>query len=195
MGPESRYGDWYKLKFLPVYNEYVTAFSDYIDVDKRTPTVTDRLKRLEKELRPLTRTLYASLRGNILVLDEDYDAMGLPKKSDGERHPAPIATLPPAFTVTPLESNRLMVTFYPEGKRSKRGKPEGQHGAEVKWEYVDGVERTADEFGNSKFDTASPYVLEFTSKDAGKEIEMALRWENSRGEKGPWSHIYRVTIP
>ncbi|MDR2362267.1 MAG: hypothetical protein LBD91_06005 [Prevotellaceae bacterium] len=29
----------------------------------------------------------------------------------------------------------------------------------------------------------------------GKTVYFALRWENTRGEKGPWSDIMSATVP
>jgi hypothetical protein len=32
-------------------------------------------------------------------------------------------------------------------------------------------------------------------EDRGKKLYFALRWENTRGEKGPWSEIHSTIIP
>jgi hypothetical protein len=45
------------------------------------------------------------------------------------------------------------------------------------------------------FDTNSPLDIEFTEEDRGKVVWFAVRWENTRGEKGPWSEIYFAIIP
>jgi hypothetical protein len=43
-------------------------------------------------------------------------------------------------------------------------------------------------------DTATPYVVEYTSADAGKTASYMLRWVNTRDEKGPWSQTVSATI-
>jgi hypothetical protein len=45
------------------------------------------------------------------------------------------------------------------------------------------------------FDTHSP--LEYTAPliYAGRRIFFAARWENTRGEKGPWTEIQSAIIP
>ena len=44
-------------------------------------------------------------------------------------------------------------------------------------------------------DTATPYLLEYEASDAGKLASYVMRWENTRGEFGPWSETVSATIP
>ena len=44
-------------------------------------------------------------------------------------------------------------------------------------------------------DTKSPYVLQFDGADGGKLAYYWLRWENTRGETGPWSDVVVATVP
>jgi hypothetical protein len=192
---DSRSGDWYRVEFKPKYNVYTPIYEEWADLKKRTPFVTEELVAAEKELRPLFRKLCASLKDSMLVTDADLVTLGLPKRRSGKRKRAPIADLPPMFEVRPLESSRIRIYFYPESSPAKRGKPEGQSGVEVRWRFSDRTVTSPSKFTRSRFSTASPCTLEFDSGDSGKEIEIVLRWENTRGEKGPWSHIARVVIP
>ncbi|MDR1344997.1 MAG: hypothetical protein LBJ39_06550, partial [Tannerellaceae bacterium] len=77
----------------------------------------------------------------------------------------------------------------------RRGKPYGQHGVEIKWGLSDKPVTNPDDLPYSLFDTASPYTLSFNPDDYGKTVYIALRWENNRGEKGPWSAVQRVNVP
>jgi hypothetical protein len=43
-------------------------------------------------------------------------------------------------------------------------------------------------------DTPSLYVYHFDGKDTGKAVDCWLRWENKRGETGPWSDAVIATI-
>ncbi|MDR1223373.1 MAG: hypothetical protein LBL07_10930 [Tannerella sp.] len=78
------------------------------------------------------------------------------------------------------------------------GKPEGVHGGEFVY-----VVRTAGdpppkdwkELTNSVFDTRTPLTLTFTGEQRGMILYFASRWENTRGEKGPWNAIQWVIIP
>jgi hypothetical protein len=48
---------------------------------------------------------------------------------------------------------------------------------------------------HSEFDTHSPYIFQFDLPDAGKRLYVCARWENTRGQKGPWSVIKNAIIP
>jgi hypothetical protein len=48
---------------------------------------------------------------------------------------------------------------------------------------------------HSSFDTHTPLRLTFDGTERGKTVYFALRWENTRGEKGPWSEIMSAIIP
>jgi hypothetical protein len=48
---------------------------------------------------------------------------------------------------------------------------------------------------HSAFDTRSPFTLSFDENQRGKTVYFCLRWENTRGEKGPWSEIVSGIIP
>jgi hypothetical protein len=43
--------------------------------------------------------------------------------------------------------------------------------------------------------TRTPHVLEFTEPQRGQTVYLALRWQNEKGEKGPWSEIQSTVIP
>ena len=43
-------------------------------------------------------------------------------------------------------------------------------------------------------DTRTPYVAAFDGADANKVAHYMLRWENTRGETGPWSETASTTI-
>ena len=43
-------------------------------------------------------------------------------------------------------------------------------------------------------DTATPYLAEYASADAGKTAYYMLRWVSTRDEKGPWSETVEATI-
>ena len=43
--------------------------------------------------------------------------------------------------------------------------------------------------------SATPYLQPHDAGNAGKTACYALRWENTRGETGPWSDVVSATIP
>jgi hypothetical protein len=191
----TRLGDWLLLEFTPEYNSYLSAYNVCQDPVTDTPGAEARLKVTEDKLFPLFRELCGFLKANPLVSNPDLIEMGLPQKATHEHHPAPIADKAPSFEIIPIEGNRLRIFFYPEGAKSRKGKPAGQHGAEIKWGFFDPPMFDAEKLPHSLFDTASPYTLQFNEEDIGKTVCIALRWENNRGLKGPWSIVSVAHVP
>jgi hypothetical protein len=69
------------------------------------------------------------------------------------------------------------------------------HGAEICWAVLDTPPVNWSQLVNSSFDTASPFRLSFEGEMRGRRLYFALRWENTRGAKGPWSEIQDTVIP
>ncbi|MDR1156180.1 MAG: hypothetical protein LBL04_15855 [Bacteroidales bacterium] len=57
-----------------------------------------------------------------------------------------------------------------------------------------GMCRRAADLVHSVFATRSPHTFQF-DLSAGKCFYCCLRWENTRGEKGPWSEIMSAIVP
>jgi hypothetical protein len=76
-----------------------------------------------------------------------------------------------------------------------RAKPFGVHGAEIKWGFSETEVINPDDLPHSAFDTRSPFRIEFRGEDRGKTVRFCLRWENTRGVKGPWSEIVSAIVP
>ena len=53
---------------------------------------------------------------------------------------------------------------------------------------------SASELHDLATDTRPPYVAQFDAADAGKTAYYWLRWENTKGETGPWSAAVSATI-
>ncbi|MDR2898359.1 MAG: hypothetical protein LBU99_06030, partial [Spirochaetaceae bacterium] len=75
------------------------------------------------------------------------------------------------------------------------GKPEGVRGIEFKWAILDTPPVSLDDLIHSAVDTATPHTFEFDERDRGKSLYICPRWENTRGQKGPWGEIEKAIIP
>jgi hypothetical protein len=189
-------GVWYRDVFLTEYDKYDGFYLMWKNPATRTVIASDKLREAEKRIAPVFRELFAFLKGNPLVDGSDLDAMRLPGKHDREHRPTPVAYTAPSFHINAVEGNRLRIFYHPEGtKRRSGGKPHGQHGVEIRWGFSDDVVKDPDALAHSLFDTASPYTLKFNPNDYGKIVNIALRWENNRGVKGPWSVVVRANVP
>jgi hypothetical protein len=69
------------------------------------------------------------------------------------------------------------------------------YGAEIGWDILDVPPVNWSQLRRFAFTTASPLRLGFEGNQRGKRLYFALRWENTRGVKGPWSEILDTIIP
>ncbi|MDR0754368.1 MAG: hypothetical protein LBF04_03165 [Prevotellaceae bacterium] len=151
----------------------------------------DARKVVESKTRVL---LKAYVTYNPAVSDADREAMGLPIHKN-KRTPAPVASTYPDFDVDSSVIRRLTIHFYDQGSKKSKAKPAGQHGAEIRWVISDTPIIDVEDLSHSAFDTHTPFTLEFQGHERGKTVYLCLCWENTRGEKGPWSEIVSAIIP
>jgi hypothetical protein len=131
---------------------------------------------------------------NHLVTDADRDNLGIPIHKT-TRTPSPIADTYPDYDIDSGTIRRLTVQFYDQGQKKSKAKPAGQHGAEIRWAILESPPKKIDDLVHSSFDTRTPFTLEFDEDQRGKTVYFCLCWENTRGEKGPWSEIVNAIIP
>lgn len=84
---------------------------------------------------------------------------------------------------------------YRDRNSPRTAKPDGVHGAELTYAILDHPPVDWSELLHSVFDTHTPMNLDFPGEMRGKTLYFAMRWENTRGEKGHWNAIDSVIIP
>jgi hypothetical protein len=179
---------------LLVIAEYETAYAKSQDPNrgkadvKAKNTVRDRLKKLVRQF------VKEFLEYNSLISDEERERMGLPVHKT-TRTPSEIAKDAPDSDINTSVPGRVTINFFEHGSDHKKAKPAGQHGAEIGWVISDVPPAKWSDLIHSAIDTNSPFTLEFENNQRGKTVYFALRWENTRGEKGPWSIMQNVVIP
>jgi hypothetical protein len=134
------------------------------------------------------------LEHNHLVSDADRKQMGLTVHKD-TRTPSPVAEDAPVIEVDSSRIGRLKIYFFVQGSRYRKGKPKGQHCAEMVWIISETPPEKWSDMAHSLVDTNSPFELVFEHDQLGQTIWFAVRWENTRGEKGPWTDMIKATIP
>jgi hypothetical protein len=87
------------------------------------------------------------------------------------------------------------ISFRARGEKREEARPPGQRGVEIGWVVSDVSVGRVDELRHSRAAARSPVTLSFGEDESGKVLYFALRWENTRGEKGPWGQIRGVIIP
>jgi hypothetical protein len=192
--PTTKIGKFYDTEAIPKFDALDAAVSAWKNEETRNKITVKELKNAEKEFVPAYRTIYNFLKGNIEITDTDLQLMGLPPRPEGGGgKPSPVAQTAPWIQIL-LHVLRTLIIEYGASSTNK-AKLDGQHGIELV--YRIGGERPVhiSELTNSVFDTRSPINLEFDEADRGKIVWFAVRWENTRGLKGPWSEIYFAIIP
>ncbi|MDR0756652.1 MAG: hypothetical protein LBF85_02265 [Tannerella sp.] len=191
------FATWLKATLQPAYDTFTTAFEDWKNPAERTPAKTATLTDAENVFIPLYRHLYTGmLKDNPLVTDTDLVAMGLPQRSNGERHPAKIPTTTVALTVKAVSPGVVEAHLRDSSiDNPSRAKPEDVHGAEVVTAVLDTPPVDWSELKDSHFTTTSTIRLAFQGKDRRKHLFIAARRENTRGQKEPWGDIQDTIIP
>jgi hypothetical protein len=152
---------------------------------------TEARDAFEKQLR---QDIKEYLTNNHLLTDADRDNLGLPIHKSSHT-PSPVAKTYPEFNVDSGTIRRLTIHFFDQGAVKSKAKPVGQHGAEIRWAILDTPPADIKDLAHSSFDTRTPFTLEFEEHERGKTVWFCLCWENTRGEKGPWSEIVSAIIP
>jgi hypothetical protein len=130
---------------------------------------------------------------NPVVTDKDRELMGLPIH---DTKPTPVTT-PASFPVPTVKqpSPGTVEVNVVDSVSGRKAKPAGVHGFETAWAILDTAPVDWEQLNHSSFSTRTPLHLTFHGADRGKTLYFALRWENTRGVKGPWSEIFSTIIP
>jgi hypothetical protein len=186
---------WYNTVFIPKHTVLTAAFEDWRNPGERTAVKITALNDAEKNFTTVYRQLYTGyLKSNPLVTDEDLVSMGLPKRSSGGKTPP---TPPTSVIEATADTSKIGIVGISFRDKNEKGtaKPKGVHGAEIAWAILDAPPVDWSSLVHSAFDTRTPVQLVFSGAERGKTLYFALRWENTKGEKGPWSEIYNAIIP
>jgi hypothetical protein len=185
---------WLDEELLPHKTKWEEAWAVYENPATRTPSITFAKNEQRKAYEKLLRILVKGLQSNVNVTDDDLLGMGIVVPSSSKT-PSPVADKSPDADTDTSVIGHLSIHFFEKGSRHKKGKPDGQHGAEIRWVLSETPPTRWEELIHSEIDTNSPFVLQFENDQRGRTIYFALRWENTRGEKGPWSEIQSAIIP
>jgi hypothetical protein len=174
---------------------WAAAYKATKDPDTRNKVAVREKKGARKEYEADLRELNnAYLMHNPAMTDTMREQMGLPVHKT-TRTPAEVAKTFPDFDIDSSIICCLIIHFFDHGQKKTKAKPPGQHGAEIRWMISDVPMVDANELIHSVFDTRTPFTLEFSGHERGKTVYFALRWENTRGEKGHWSPVISAIVP
>jgi hypothetical protein len=178
------------------FNTFQEAYSRYHNPLYHTPAnrvAKDTAKKaFEKRLRAYVKE---HLSFNHLLTDADRRALGINvPEPPGPRPPHP---LPESFPIATFgtQTATWLYMYLIDSVTKRRAKPFGVQGAEYRCGFRDTPPVNAEDLPEVGFITRWPHIFKFRQEDRGRTFYICVRWENTRGEKGPWSEIYRVVIP
>jgi hypothetical protein len=159
-----------------------------------TPNDTMRKNSLFNELQKMYRDFINEfIRYNSALNDDDRRELGCHVRKTHHTPVPPPTSIPEATVKTPYPM--VVEIHFRDTGSSHRGKPSGVRGAKVIFALLDKPPNSIDELTLSRFDPATPLILQFTEPDRGKSLYFALHWENAKGEAGPWSPIEMAIVP
>lgn len=140
------------------------------------------------------RTLFAKIYAAGVAGPTELEAAGLPVR-DTVRTPPPVPSTRPVMILDTSERFRHTVSFADEGTPTKKAKPKGVSGCELRRFVGATAPVDPDEFTFTAIDTRTPQIWEFDPSDGGQMGHWIARWINTRGETGPWSDVVSATVP
>jgi hypothetical protein len=178
----------------PMITKYDVAYEKAIGTNRGKVDV--KVKNIARDaLKDATRKYVNEfLKYNSAITNPDRVRLGL-RVPDTKRTPVHVPSTAPH--VTTAHPYPCVVEFHVSDSVNRRKtKPAGVRGFELVWVILDTAPTEWSQLIHSSFSTRvrTPFRITFSGYDRGKTLYFALRWENERGEKGPWSNIMNTII-
>jgi hypothetical protein len=175
-----------------------TAYETYSKPETHSPMYHDALEKKRKIFVDAVQQLVQYLSHSPYLEPQDFDGLDINAPNPGPHppHPRPHTSPKMRFAIGE-EHGWVYLHFWDEMNDGSRAKPFGTQGAEIRHLVCKPGEepKSVDELIHSDFATRTPFLFELPDRQSGMILCVAMCWENTRGEKGPWSHIETVVIP
>ena len=138
-------------------------------------------------------TLVKLIQAKPAVTAESKQAIGI-TIADTTKTPVAVPTTAPVGRIE--QPNRLEhnLHFADATTPTLKAKPAGVRGCQIWVKIGTTPPASVSELNYLATDTRTPYVAQFDAADAGKTAYYWLRWENTKGETGPWSSAVSATV-
>jgi hypothetical protein len=161
----------------------------------RTPAVVAQIKTAEKELVAVMRDVKKRHFFQPPLTDADLVTLGLKPR---DTNPTPIArpAARPSADVKLISAGAFDLVISPERDISHEKK--SYHGCKIVYDlFEQGAAPPTSEkqLTEMRFVRRKKESFVFQPQDSGKKAYFAMRYENSKGEAGPWCPIFSVLIP
>jgi hypothetical protein len=114
--------------------------------------------------------------------------------ADTIKTPVAVPTSAPVGRVDITNVREHTIHFSDSTTPTSKAKPPGVRGCQIWVKIGTAPPASASELVYRVMDTSSPFKNSFEPADAGKTAYYWLRWENTKGESGPWSAMVSATI-
>ena len=143
----------------------------------------------------VVRRLAMKVQSNPAVTDMQKAALGITVRKT-TKTPIPAPTTVPVLNRVDTSTRCILRLFYADSATpDSKAKPFGVQGAEIR-EQIGGTTPTnPNAMAFLAIETRAPYRADFEAADVGKTVYFALRWQNTKGETGPWSQIFTAVVP
>jgi hypothetical protein len=208
---EGAYLSWSK-QFLTVVNQHKTEWAIPGEKVAEMQTLQTDAETLHEKCQTADRTktdvtskdakiallkhkeeaLVAQLQAADYMTDEFRRQLGITiRDRNPTPHPRPSEEPDTDVRGTKNHFEHLIRALNPEGKMKK---PAGVYGVAFAWQVGGEKPATGEDLPKSRFSRKPSLVVEHTEADKGKTAYYATAYENSKGEKGPWSPVEEAVI-
>jgi hypothetical protein len=187
-------GMWYDATYTPALNKYTTNYQLWVNPQTSTKPVLDSLKDAEHAFFPYYRTFYATVKSSPLIDNAYLESMGFPPRPSGGHSRHPVDNLFATISAMPMGNYTIKVMFENSDTGSSNV-PAYLTGVVIYYVVSDTPVTNPNDLAYSRLATRSPYELSFDPSQRSKTAWIAGRWQNERGELGPWSNIFSIVIP
>ena len=174
--------------------EWTTAYAGHIKAQEDARTATQTKETARGKFETTLRGAIKKVHGSVGMDDATRVSVGL-RPRETARSSIGVPATRPLGRIEVKPNHTLVIHFVDEETPTRLAKPYGVHGCQI-WCYV-GDEPPADATAYSflALDTRTPYMHEHEAENAGKTAYYLLRWQNTKGEPGPWGDVVRAKIP
>jgi hypothetical protein len=176
---------------------YVNAFSAALAVVNNPATKTKATVATKDGAKAamldIVRPYAIQVRNNNGVSNADKTALGL-TIVDRTPTPVPPPASSPLINVIAATPGEHTLRFSDSNAPDKRGKPAGTIGLQLFVAVASGAVGDPAVAPFKAFVTRQPYAVAFEPADNGKLATYFARWQNGKGDVGPWSTAITFTI-
>lgn len=176
---------------------YVNAFNAALAVvanpaakTKATVAAKDGARAAMLEI---VRPYAVRVRDNLGVSNADKAALRL-TIMDQTKTPVPPPVTLPLLNVLAATRGAHLLRYSDSAAPDRRGKPAGAVGLQLFVAVAGGSVNDPTIAAFRSLVTRQPYAVSYVSADNGKIATYFARWQNSKGQVGPWSNALAFTI-